>query len=412
MAKKEKQVITGLDLGTTKICCVIAEVGEGGGLDIIGIGTHPSKGLNKGVVVNIESTVESIKSAVEEAELMAGVEIESAYVGIAGGHIKGFNSHGIIAVKNKEVTEMDKERVIEAAKAVAIPLDREVIHVIPQQFILDGQSGIKEPRGMSGVRLEARIHVITGAVTSAQNIVRSVNRAGLDVDDIIVEQLASAESVLDTDERDLGVALVDIGGGTADLALFAEDSVRYTSVIAIGGNHITNDLAIGLRTPQAEAEKIKRKYGCALSTLVKRDEQVEIPSMGGREPRIISRNVLSEIIEPRVDEIFQMIHRDLETSGYLGVIPSGLVITGGTAMLEGITDVAERVFGLPVRRGNPKGVGGLVDVVNSPQYATAVGLLLFGHRLQKLSGEPKPIKGRNMFNNITDKMKGWIEDFF
>jgi cell division protein FtsA len=411
MAKKEKEIITGLDLGTTKICCVIAEVSEGGRLDIIGIGTHPSKGLNKGVVVNIESTVESIKSAVEEAELMAGVEIESAYVGIAGGHIKGFNSHGIIAVKNREVTEMDKERVIEAAKAVAIPLDREVIHVIPQQFILDGQSGIREPRGMSGVRLEARIHVITGAVTSAQNIVRSVNRAGLDVDDIIVEQLASAEAVLDSDERDLGVALVDIGGGTADLALFAEDSVRYTSVIAIGGNHITSDLAIGLRTPQAEAEKIKCKYGCAVSAMVKRDEQVEIPSMGGREPRIISRNVLCEIIEPRVEEIFQMIHRDLESSGYLGVIPSGLVITGGTAILEGMPEVAERVFGLPVRRGNPQGVGGLVDVVNSPQYATAVGLLLFGHRSRK-AGPVRPIKGRNMFNSITEKMKGWMEDFF
>ncbi|MBI3793753.1 MAG: cell division protein FtsA [Nitrospinae bacterium] len=411
MAKKEKEVIVGLDLGTTKICCVIAEIGAGGGLDIIGIGTHPSKGLNKGVVVNIESTVESIKSAVEEAELMAGVEVESAFVGIAGGHIKGFNSHGIIAVKNKEVTEMDKERVIEAAKAVAIPLDREVIHVIPQQFILDGQTGIKEPRGMSGVRLEARIHVITGAVTSAQNIVRSVNRAGLDVEDIIVEQLASAEAVLDSDEKDLGVALVDIGGGTADLALFAEDSVRYTSVIAIGGNHITSDLAIGLRTPQAEAEKIKRKYGCALSTMVKSGEQVEIPSMGGREPRLISRNVLCEIIEPRVEEMFQMIHRDLESSGYLGVIPSGLVITGGTSILEGMPEVAERVFGLPVRRGNPKGVGGLVDVVNSPQYATAVGLLLFGDRMRK-TGNRKPIKGRNMFNNISDKMKSWMEDFF
>ncbi len=411
MSKKEKEIITGLDLGTTKICCVIAEVGEGGRLDIIGIGTHPSKGLNKGVVVDIESTVESIKSAVEEAELMAGVEVESAYVGIAGGHIKGFNSHGIIAVKNREVTEMDKERVIEAAKAVAIPMDREVIHVIPQQFILDGQSGIREPRGMSGVRLEARIHVITGAVTSAQNIVRSVNRAGLDVDDIIVEQLASAEAVLDADERDLGVALVDIGGGTADLALFAEDSVRYTSVIAIGGNHITNDLAIGLRTPQAEAEKIKCKYGCALSTMVKRDEKVEIPSMGGREPRVISRNVLCEIIEPRVEEIFQMIHHDLESSGYLGVIPSGLVITGGTSMLEGMVDVAERVFGLPVRRGNPTGVGGLVDVVNSPQYATAVGLLLFGSKHRK-TGKTRPIKGRNMFNTITEKMKGWMEDFF
>lgn len=411
MAKKERQVITGLDIGTTKICCVIAEVGDGGKLDIIGIGTNSSKGLNKGVVVNIESTVESIKGAVEEAELMAGVEVESAYVGIAGGHIKGFNSHGIIAVKNGEVSDADKDRVIEAAKAVAIPMDREVIHVIPQQFILDHQTGIREPRGMSGIRLEARIHIITGAVTSAQNIVRSVNKAGLDVDDIIVEQLASAEAVLDPDERDLGVALVDIGGGTADLALFADDSVKYTSVIAVGGNHITSDLAIGLRTPQADAEKIKRKHGCALASMVKSGEMVEIPSMGGREPRVIKRDVLCEIIEPRVEEMFQMIYRDLESSGYLGIIPSGLVITGGASMLEGMPEVAERVFGLPVRRGNPRGVGGLVDVVNSPQYATAVGLILFGNKHRK-SGGQKPLKGRDLFGSVTDRMKGWIEDFF
>lgn len=411
MAKKERDTICGLDIGTTKICCVIAEISDSGKLDIIGIGTSPSKGLNKGVVVNIESTVESIRSAVEEAELMAGVQVESAFVGIAGGHIKGFNSHGIIAVKNREVTDLDKERVIEAAKAVAIPMDREVIHVIPQQFILDHQNGIREPRGMTGIRLEARIHIITGAVSSAANIVRSVNKAGLDVDDIIVEQLASAEAVLDADERDLGVALVDIGGGTADLALFSEDSVKYTSVIAVGGNHITSDLAIGLRTPQAEAEKIKRKHGCAVVAMVKSGELVEIPSMGGREPRVIKRDVLCEIIEPRVEEMFQMIYHDLETSGYLGIIPSGLVITGGAAMLEGMPEVAERVFGLPVRRGNPKGVGGLVDVVNSPQYATAVGLLLFGMKLRR-NGPPRPLKGRNLFNNITDRMKGWIEDFF
>ena len=411
MAKKERDTICGLDIGTTKICCVIAEISDSGKLDIIGIGTSPSKGLNKGVVVNIESTVESIRSAVEEAELMGGVQVESAYVGIAGGHIKGFNSHGIIAVKNREVTDLDKERVIEAAKAVAIPMDREVIHVIPQQFILDHQSGIREPRGMSGIRLEARIHIITGAVSSAANIVRSVNKAGLDVDDIIVEQLASAEAVLDADERDLGVALVDIGGGTADLALFSEDAVKYTSVIAVGGNHITSDLAIGLRTPQVEAEKIKRKHGCAVAAMVKSGELVEIPSMGGREPRVIKRDVLCEIIEPRVEEMFQMIYHDLETSGYLGIIPSGLVITGGAAMLEGMPEVAERVFGLPVRRGNPKGVGGLVDVVNSPQYATAVGLLLFGMKLRR-HGPPRPLKGRNLFNNVTDRMKGWIEDFF
>lgn len=411
MAKNEKEVIVGLDIGTTKICCVIASVSGTGGLDIIGIGTHPSKGLRKGVVVNIESTVESIKSAVEEAELMAGVEIDSVYVGIAGGHIKGFNSHGIIAVHNREVAEVDKDRVIEAAKAVAIPMDREVIHILPQQYILDGHNGIRDPIGMSGVRLEARIHIITGAVTSAQNIVRTVNRAGLEVNDIIVEQLASADSVLDPDERDLGVALVDIGGGTADLVIFVEDAVKYTSVLSVGGNHITNDVAIGLRTPHSDAEKIKRKHGCAMKSLLNGGGQIEVPSVGGREPRVFNSKLLAEIIEPRVEEIFQMISRDIESSGYIDKIVSGLVLTGGATILKGVPEVAERVFGMPVRRGVPTGVGGLVDVVNSPQYATAVGLLTFGHRLQK-SGKQSPLKGRHLFNNVMDRMKGWVEDFF
>lgn len=411
MAKKDKQLVVGLDIGTTKICCTIAEIGMDGRPDIIGIGTHPSRGLRKGVVVNIESTVESIKSAVEEAELMAGTEIESVYVGIAGGHIKGFNSHGIIAVKSREVMEADKERVIEAAKAVAIPMDREVIHVLPQHYLLDGQDGIHEPIGMSGVRLEARIHIITGAVTSAQNIIRSVNRAGLEVDDIIVEQLASAEAVLDHEEKELGVALVDIGGGTSDIAIFAESSVKYTSVISLGGNNITNDLAIGLRTPQGEAERIKRRHGCALRSLVKRDESLEVPSVGGREPRVISRRTLCEIIEPRVDEIFQMIYRDIENSGYLDRVTSGVVLTGGATILEGMPEVAEKIFGLPVRRGVPREVGGLVDVVNSPQYSTSVGLLIFGKKV-KSNGWKGPLKGRNLFNNVVDRMKGWVEEFF
>ncbi len=412
MAKRDREIVVGLDIGTTKICCTIAEINGDGMLDIIGIGTHPSRGLRRGVVVNIESTVESIKSAVEEAELMAGREIESVYVGIAGGHIKGFNSHGIIAVKNREVMEADKERVVEAAKAVAIPMDREVIHIIPQDYILDGHDGIQEPRGMSGVRLEARIHIITGAVTSAQNIIRSVNRAGLDVEDIIVEQLASAEAVLDPEEKDLGVALVDIGGGTSDIAIFAESSVRYTSVISLGGNNITSDIAIGLRTPQSEAEKLKRKHGCAMKALVGRGDQIEVPSVGGREPRVLSRDVLSEIIGPRVEEIFHMILRDVENSGYIEGITSGLVITGGATILEGLPEVAESVFGLPVRRGFPKGVGGLVDVVNSPQFSTCVGLLMFGQKSRQGGKRKKPLKGRNLFNNVVDSMKGWVEDFF
>ncbi len=410
MAKKEKETIVGLDIGTTKICCVIAEV-DNGRLNIIGVGTHPSRGLRKGVVVNIESTVASIKSAVEEAELMAGTEIETVYAGIAGGHIKGFNSHGIIAVKDGVVTEKDKHRVIEAAKAVAIPMDREVLHVLPQQYILDGQSGIKEPKGMSGVRLEARIHIITGAVTSAQNIVRCVNRAGLDVDDVVVEQLASAEAVLDIDERDLGVALVDIGGGTSDLAIFSEDSIKYTSVLSVGGDHITNDISIGLRTPHSEAEKIKRKHGCAMKSLASANDKVDVASMGGREARAITRKQLAEIVEPRVDEIFQLIKHDIESSGYLDSVTSGLVITGGATILDGMPELAEKVMGLPVRRGIPKDIGGLVDVVDSPQFATAVGLLQFGLKDRK-TGAKAPLKGRHLFANITERMKRLIEDFF
>jgi len=410
MAKKDSDIIVGLDIGTTKICCVIAEVNDDK-LDIIGIGTHPSKGLRKGVVVNIETTVLSIKSAVDEAELMAGVEIESAYTGIAGGHIKGFNSHGIIAVKDSPVTEKDRARVIEAAQAVAIPMDREVLHVIPQQYILDGHAGIKEPVGMSGVRLETRIHIITGAVTSAQNIIRCVNSAGLEVDDIVVEQLASAESVLDSDERDLGVALIDIGGGTTDIAILSDDSIKYTSVISVGGDHITNDISIGLRTPHSDAEKIKRSQGCAEKTLVQPHEVVEVPSMGGRKPREVSRMLLAEIIEPRVDEMFQLIKHDIENAGYLDSLTSGIVLTGGATILEGMPEIAEKVFGLPVRRGVPIGIGGLKDVVNSPQFATAVGLLFFGFREIK-SGSKPPLKGRHLFANITDRMKKLIEDFF
>jgi cell division protein FtsA len=410
MARQANDIIVGLDIGTTKICCVIAEIDDDK-MNIIGIGTHPSKGLRKGVVVNIEGTVESIRSAVEEAELMAGVEIESVYAGIAGGHIKGFNSHGIIAVKDGVVTDKDKERVIDAAKALNIPMDREVLHVLTQQYILDGQSGIREPAGMSGVRLEARVHIITGAVTSAQNIVRCVNRAGLEVENVVVEQLASAEAVLDHDERDLGVALIDIGGGTTDIAIYSEDSIKYTSVLSVGGNHITNDIAIGLRTPHTEAEKIKIKHGCAVDSLVGAEENIEVPSMGGREPRVVSRKMLTTIIEPRVEEIFQMVHHDIENAGYIDAITSGLVITGGATILEGMPDVAERIFGLPVRRGNPKNFGGLMDVVDSPQFATSVGLLLFGFREVK-SGVKAPLKGRHLFQALTEKMKRLIEDFF
>ena len=408
---KDKEVTVGLDIGTTKICCVIAETGENGVADIIGLGSHPSLGLRKGVVVNIEATVESIKNAVEEAETMAGMEIDSVYVGIAGGHIKGLNSHGIIAVKGSEVTPQDVERVIDAAKAVNIPMDREVIHVLPQEFIVDEQDGILDPVGMNGVRLEAKVHIITGAVTSAQNIVRSVNRAGLEVNDIVVEQLASAGAVLDDDEKELGVGLVDMGGGTCDIALFLNGSIKDTSVVALGGNNITNDIAIGLRTPNHEAEKIKRMYGCATTAMVSDNETIEVPGVGGREPRQLSRRVLADIVEPRVAEIFMLVKNEIDLSGYADKIASGLVITGGTSIMEGMPEMAEAIFELPVRRGSPKRVGGLIDLVSSPQYATSVGLVLYGQKIQS-SGKRKALKGRNMFDKILNRMKEWITEFF
>ncbi len=405
--------IVGLDIGTTKICCIIGEVNDEGGIDIIGIGQHPSRGLRKGVVVNIETTVESIKCAVEEAEMMAGMEIDSVYVGIAGGHIRGFNSHGIIAAKSKEVTQGDIDRVIDAAKALAIPMDREVIHVLPQEFIVDDQDGIKSPLGMHGVRLEVKVHIVTGAVTSAQNIVKSVNKAGLQVDDIVLQPLASSKAVLTSEERELGVAMVDVGGGTSDIALFAQDAIKHTSVLAIGGDHLTNDVAIGLRTPHSEAEKIKKDYGCALVNLVTDKESIEVPSVGGREPRILSRQILSEIIEPRVTELFELLKREIESTGLEESLSSGLVITGGTIIMEGMLEAAERTFQMPVRRGYPRGVGGLVDVVNSPMYATSVGLLLYGlSQMSKKDKSHPDLSGRNMFNKIFGRMKGWVEEFF
>ena len=411
MAKKEN-IIVGLDVGTTKICAVVGEVVEGNKIDIIGIGTSPSKGLRKGVVTNIESTVESIKKAVEEAELMAGVEINSVYAGIAGGHIKSFNSRGVIAIKNKEVTHADINRVIDAARAVAIPLDREVLHVIPQEFIIDEQDGIKEPLGMSGVRLEAEVHIVTGAVTSAQNIIKSVNRAGLHVIDIILQPLASSEAVLTSDEKELGVAVVDIGGGTTDIATFVNGSLWHTAVLGIGGNHLTNDVAVGLRTPASEAEKIKVKYGCALTSMVKEDETIEVPSVGGRPPRVVSRQVLSEIIEPRAEEIFSLVQRELKKTGYEELVASGAVITGGAAIMEGMTEVAERIMDMPVRRGMPSNIGGLVDVVSNPMFATGVGLILYAVKDHEKKEVKKKFADKASFNNVFSKMKGWVKEFF
>lgn len=430
----KKDVIVGLDIGTTKICSIVGEITDNG-IDIVGIGTHPSSGLRKGVVINIDSTVESIKRAVEEAELMAGCEIRTAYVGIAGGHISSLNSHGIVAIKDNEITENDVRRVIEAAKAVAIPLDREVIHVIPQEFIIDDQDGIKEPVGMCGVRLESKVHIVTGAVSSAQNIVKSCNKAGISVAELVLEPIASAEAVLTADERELGVVLVDIGGGTTDIAVYSQGSLVHTAVLAVGGNHITNDIAVGLRTPQNEAEKIKLKHGCAMASMVSPDETIEVPGVGGRKPRTVLRKLLAEIIEPRIEEIFSLVSREVAKSGYQDLVASGIVLTGGASILEGMPELAEFVFDMPVKRGMPLGLGGLKDVVNSPKFATAVGLLRYmanktagrakgpGRMFAKFQAGKVQAREKSAGGNVSDgltgaydkvraSMRGWIKDLF
>ena len=403
----QENLIVGLDVGTTKICAVVGEISQKD-INIIGIGTHPSIGLRKGVVVDIESTVESIQKAVEEAELMAGCEISSVYAGIAGGHITGFNSRGIIAIKGPEVTKQDVERVIDAARAVAIPMDREVIHVLPQEFIVDEQDGIKNPVGMSGVRLEAKIHIVTGAVTSAHNIVKCANRSGLDVCDIVLESLASSESVLTDEEKELGTALLDLGGGTTDLAIFSQKNIKHTFVLSLGGNNLTNDIAIGLRAPHSEAEKIKKKYGTCLAHNIGKEETIEVPGMGGRKPRKLPRQILGEILEPRVEEIFSLVRREVYRAGMENLINSGVVLTGGSSLLDGCVDIAESIFNLPTRLGTPRGIKGLVDVVNNPMYATAVGLVLYGARV--MPEEKFRIRDSNIFNRIITRMKEWFKD--
>jgi cell division protein FtsA len=406
---KKNNLVVGLDIGTSKVCAIVGEMTERG-VEVIGVGSHLSQGLRKGVVINIESTVESIKKAVQEAELMAGCEINSVFTGIAGGHIKGFNSHGIVAVKNKEVTDRDVERVIDAAKAVAIPMDREVLHILPQDYIIDEQDGIKEPLGMSGVRLEAKVHIVTGAVTSAQNIIKCCNRTGLNVADIVLEPLASAEAVLTSEEKELGVALVDMGGGTTDIALFHDGSVKHTAVLAIGGNHLTSDIAAGLRTPIGEAERIKQRYGFARTNMVTRDERVEVPSVGGRNSRTISRQILCEIIEPRLDEIFQLVRREIAKSGYDGALASGVVMTGGSTLLPGMVQMAEEVMGMPTRLGLPAHVSGLTDVISSPIYATGVGLVLYGMKRQEKNFFR--IREDNLLGKVRGRMVDWFSEFF
>ena len=406
MSKKHGLVV-GLDIGTTKICAIVGDV-KSSGVDVVGIGTYPSRGLKKGVVVDIEATVNSIKKAIDEAELMAGCEIQAVYTGIAGSHIRGFNSHGIVAIKDKEVRDADISRVIDAACAVSIPSEREVIHILPQEYIVDDQGEIREPRGMCGVRLEAKVHIVTGAVASAQNLVRCAQRCGLNVSDIVLEQLASAETVLSEDEKELGVALVDIGGGTTDIAIFSGGSIVHTASLSIAGNHLSHDVAVGLRTPVEEAEKLKQRYGCALVSMVDKDETIEVPSIGNRTPRILGRQILCEIIEPRIEEICELVKREIEKTGYEDLLASGLVLTGGTALLPGIVELAEEVIGLPVRRGLPQGVGGLVDVVKSPMFATGVGLVLYGSQHMDKRFVKVRQDDEGVYNKVMSRMKEWL----
>ncbi len=403
-------MIVGLDIGTSKVVAIVGEIAPDGGVEIIGIGSHPSKGLKKGVVVNIESTVHSIQRAVEEAELMAGCQIHSVYAGIAGSHIRSLNSHGIVAIRDKEVTPNDVERVIDAARAVAIPADQKILHILPQEFVIDDQDGIREPVGMCGVRLEAKVHMVTGAVSAAQNIIKCVRRCGLEVDDIILEQLASSYAVLTEDEKDLGVCLVDIGGGTTDIAVFTEGSIRHTAVIPIAGDQVTNDIAVALRTPTQYAEEIKIKYACALTQLAASDENIEVPSVGDRPPRRLARQTLAEVIEPRYEELLTLVQAELRRSGFEDLIAAGIVMTGGSSKIEGLMDLAEEVFHMPVRLGVPQSVMGLVDVVRNPIYATGVGLLLFGNQ-NRVQRAFETDFGHGV-RGVWERMKSWFQGNF
>lgn len=407
MAKApQRQLLIGLDIGTSKVVAIVGELAEEGSLEVIGIGSHPSRGLKKGVVVNIESTVQSIQRAVEEAELMAGCEINSVYAGIAGNHVRSLNSHGIVAIRDKEVSASDVERVIDAARAVAIPADQRVLHVLPQEFVIDNQEGIREPIGMSGVRLEAKVHLVTGAVSAAQNIVKCVQRCGLDVEDVVLEQLASSYSVLTEDEKELGACLVDIGGGTTDIAIFCGGAIQHTAVIPIAGDQVTNDIAVSLRTPTQYAEEIKIKYACALSQLANPDETIEVPSVGDRPPRRLARQTLAEVVEPRYEELFTLIRNEIRRSGFEELIAAGLVLTGGSSKMEGAVELAEEIFHMPVRLGFPQHVDGLGDVVRNPIHATGVGLLLYGRQALTRRGEEQANKGG--IRDVFERMKAWF----
>ncbi len=406
--KSDRDLIVGLDIGTSKVVAIVGEITPDNRMDIIGLGSHPSRGLKKGVVVNIESTVQSIQRAIEEAELMAGCQIHSVFAGIAGSHIRSLNSHGIVAIRDQEVTTSDVERVIDAARAVAIPADQKILHILPQEFIIDNQEGIREPIGMSGVRLEAKVHIVSGAVSAAQNIVKCIRRCGLEVDDVILEQLASSYSVLTEDEKELGVALVDIGGGTTDIAVFTDGSIRHTAVIPIAGDQITNDIAVALRTPTQYAEEIKIKYACALTQLASPDETIEVPSVGERPARRLARQTLAEVVEPRYEELLTLVQSELRRSGFEDLIAAGVVLTGGSAKMEGAIELAEEIFHTPVRLGVPQFVTGLVDVVNNPIYSTGVGLLLFGQQHRSRAGDAR----RGGVKSIWSRMRRWFQGNF
>ncbi len=400
--------IVGLDIGTKKTAAIIGEITEDKKIEIIGIGTTDSRGLRKGVVVNLEATVNAIKKAQEEAELMAGVEIDRAFVGISGAHIKSFNSRGVIAVsgKNKEINPEDIERVIDQSKAVSIPPDREIIHIIPQEFVVDEQDGIKDPLGMSGIKLEVNVHIVTSATTSVQNLKTCIERAGIEIERIVLNQIAASNSTLTHDEMELGVGMIDMGGGTTEIAIFERGSLWYTSIIPIGGDNFTNDIAVGLRTPIPEAEKIKKKFGCVSSPMLDEQDTIEVPSVGrGKKARILSRQLLADIIQPRAEEIFRLVDNDIKRMGYEKSLNSGIVLTGGTALLEGLEEVAEDIFDLPVRRGDPGGIGGLVERVNTPDYAASVGLILFGYDQWKEKTLSKDRK-RSLWN----KFKDWLKE--
>lgn len=408
--KSDRNLIVGLDIGTSKVACIVGEINEDGEIEIVGVGTHPSRGLKKGVVVNLETTVQSIQRAVDEAELMAGCRINSVFAGIAGSHIISMNSHGIVAIKDKEVSQGDVDRVIDSARAVAIPADQKILHILPQEYVIDRQEGIKEPIGMAGIRLEARVHIVTGAVSAAQNIVKCIRRCGLEVEDIILEQLASSASVLTDDEKDLGVCLIDIGGGTTDLAVFTDGAIRHTAVIPIAGDQVTNDIAVALRTPTQFAEEIKIKHACALTQLASLEELIEVPSLGERPIRQISRLNLAEIVEPRYEELLLLIQSELRRSGFEDLIAAGIVLSGGSSKVEGLVELAEEIFHVPVRLGVPQYVSGMNDVLKNPAYATGTGLLLFGKQQVGQGSRVGPI-GPGL-HNLWTRMRNWFTGNF